>query len=67
MRINFCGAITGSVVMRKGETKAEAILRAEQTLLDLLERSAKNLSDDGRGPIVGLEPQDGNWGIKKES
>ena len=61
MRVEFCGTITGSVSLRKGETKADAILRAEQTLLDLLERSAKSLSDNGRGPVVGLEPQDGNW------
>ena len=54
-RIRFCGSIGGSVVLRVGETPEQAIARAEAVLLALLERGAKRLSDDGRGPNLCLE------------
>ena len=54
-RVSFCGSIGGSVTVRKGETPEQALARAEDTILALFERSAKNLSDDGLGPNVCLE------------
>lgn len=54
-RVKFCGCIVGSVPKRKGETDEQAISRAQDTLLALLERGAKTLGNDGRGPNVGLE------------
>lgn len=66
-RVLFCGAIEGSVVVRPGETPAEAIDRANVALLKILDRHARRfareVSKDDRadftryqGPIVGLEP-----------
>jgi hypothetical protein len=57
-RVQFCGSIGGSVVVRDGETPEQALARAEATLLELLERGAKRLSDDGRGPNICLELAD---------
>jgi hypothetical protein len=54
-RVVFCGSIEGSVSVRKGETPELALARAENTILALFERGAKNLSDDGLGPNVCLE------------
>lgn len=58
MRIRFCGSVGGSVVIRKGETAEQALMRAEETILALFERGAKSLSDDGQGPNVCLELDD---------
>lgn len=55
-RVQFCGALNGSVVVRKGETSEQAIERAEITMNQLMQRYAKNLSDDKGGPNIGLEP-----------
>lgn len=57
MRVKFCGSIGGSVAVRKGETEEQAIRRAEQHLLALLDRGAKSLGFEGspHGPNVGLE------------
>jgi hypothetical protein len=57
-RVKFCGNIGGSVVVRARETPEEALQRAENTILALFERSAKNLSDDGLGPNICLELDD---------
>jgi hypothetical protein len=57
-RVQFCGVIQGSVILRKGETEAQALVRAEDELLLLLEARAKRFSDDGSGPIVSLEIND---------
>jgi predicted RNase H-like HicB family nuclease len=54
-RVKFCGSLGGSVTVRKGETPEQALARAEDTILALFERGAKNLSDDGLGPNVCLE------------
>lgn len=64
-RLRFCGVISGSVSRRKGESKAEAISRAEATLNALMVRSARSFTGSKRvdpGPVVGLEPEDGHWG-----
>jgi hypothetical protein len=57
-RVNFCGAIGGSVVVRPGETEEQAIARAQELLLALMDRGAKRLGYPGTdaGPNVGLEP-----------
>jgi hypothetical protein len=56
MRVQFCGAINGSVTVRKGETPQEALQRAQDLLLALMDRGAKSLGNgDGHGPNVGLE------------
>ena len=59
-RVSFNGVVEGSVLVRTGETEAQAISRAEQTINDVLMRSCRLLSradDDARyGPVVGLEP-----------
>lgn len=57
-RVQFCGAIGGSVTVRQGETAQEAIERAERLLLEIMGRHAKRLSDDGQGPNIGLEIDD---------
>jgi hypothetical protein len=57
-RVQFCGVIQGSVVVRQGETDEQALERAQDDLLDLLGARAKRLSDDGTGPIVSLEVND---------
>jgi hypothetical protein len=55
-RAYFCGAINGSVIVRRGETPDQAIARAQHMLLQLLDRSAKSLGDDpGHGPNLELE------------
>lgn len=56
-RVEFCGSIIGSVVVRSGETPDDAIRRAEATILNLLERSARNLGIPGckDGPNICLE------------
>lgn len=54
-RVQFCGVIQGSVTLRPGETKSDAIERAQDDLLALLSRGAKRLSDDGLGPNIELE------------
>ena len=51
----FCGSIGGSVTVRRNETPEQALARAEEILLALLERGAKRLSDDGMGPNICLE------------
>lgn len=60
MRVSFCGVIEGSVVVRAGETEAQALERAQQTINDVLMRNCRLLSrveDDAKyGPVVGLEP-----------
>lgn len=58
MRVNFCGVIEGSVVVRPGETALDAIARAETKLNDLLTARAKRFGRviDDFGPVVGLEP-----------
>lgn len=65
MRVAFCGALNGSVVVRKGETEEQAIARAELQINDLFMRHAKSLSlisaydvpeDPKYGPNCGLEP-----------
>ena len=56
MRVQFCGAIAGSVTVRPGETPEAAIERANATLLALLDRGAKSLGlGDGHGPNLQLE------------
>lgn len=57
-RVRFCGSVGGSVVVRRGETPEQALTRAESIILELFERSAKRLSDDGLGPNVCLELDD---------
>lgn len=54
-RVKFCGSIGGSIAVRPGETPEQALERAEDTLLTLLGRGAKRLSDDGLGPNICLE------------
>jgi hypothetical protein len=58
-RVPFCGSIGGSVSARPGETPEQALQRAESTILELFERHAKRLSDDGRGPNICLELDEG--------
>lgn len=53
MKARFCGAITGSVARRPGETDEDAIARAEATILAVLDANCKRL-----GLNVGLEPDD---------
>lgn len=59
-RLRFCGAIGGSVTRRPGETPEDALARAEQAILKLLDRHAKRLGFEGsgHGPNVGLELED---------
>lgn len=57
-RVQFCGVIQGSVVVRSGETDAQAVQRAETELLAVLGARAKRLSDAGDGPNIGLEIND---------
>jgi hypothetical protein len=57
-RVQFCGVIQGSVIVRIGETEDQAIERAETDLSILLGSRAKRFSDDGTGPNVGLERND---------
>ena len=57
-RVWFCGVIQGSVAIRPGETQDQAIQRAEEALLALLGSRAKRFSDDGSGPVIGLERND---------
>lgn len=57
-RVQFCGAIQGSVTLRPGETEEQAIERAEGDLCVLLASRAKRLSDDSTGPNVSLEVND---------
>jgi len=57
-RVQFCGVIQGSVVIRSGETEDQALGRAESELLALLGARAKRLSDDGSGPNIALEVRD---------
>lgn len=55
-RVQFCGVIEGSVVVRKGETPDEAIRRAEKQILDAFSRYVRSLGNEpGFGPNVGLE------------
>ena len=56
-RVTFCGSIGGSVVVRPGETEEQALERAQQTLLELMDRGALRLgfAGSGHGPNVGLE------------
>jgi len=55
-RIQFCGVIEGSVVVRAGETPEEALKRAERQILDALSRTCRTLGNfAGYGPNVGLE------------
>lgn len=65
MRIQFCGVIEGSVTRRPGESKAEALRRAEAAIQRVLDggarRYVRDAGDKDRGPIVGLEPAEGGW------
>lgn len=53
-RVKYCGSITGSVVVRDGETDEAAVARAERTLRAIHARYARRLSDDRQGPAVVL-------------
>jgi len=57
-KVQFCGVIQGSVTLRCGETEEQAIERAQEDILALMEKRAKRLSDDGMGPNVSLEIND---------
>jgi len=57
-RLKFCGIIQGSIIMRKGETEAEALERAEDRLMILLSNGAASLHEDGTGPNILLEIND---------
>lgn len=68
-RIAFCGVIVGSVARRKGESKADAILRAEDVIQRVLKAHAKRFGiaeARGAGPTIGLEPEDGEWEDTRE-
>lgn len=59
MRVRFCGSIGGSVALRSGETPEQAVERAQETILVLLNK-AKRLGYEysGYGPNVCLELDD---------
>lgn len=55
-KVAFCGSLNGCVTLRPGETEEDAIQRAQDAILALLDRGAKRLGlGDGHGPNVGLE------------
>lgn len=57
-RVQFCGVIQGSVVIRPGETAAQAIERADQQLNAIMLTHAKRLGMDSGGPVISLEEND---------
>lgn len=56
MRIKFCGVVEGSITIRKGETRQQALERAEEMLQGVLEKHARSLkSPNNPCPVFGMD------------